>query len=304
MKLVLGAVAVVALVLPWVATEAVVNWALLVLLQVAVAQSWNLLAGYGGQVNLGHAAFFGIGALVTRELWMQGVPLMLSLPAGCLAASAAGLLIGLPSLRLRGPYFAIGTLAMAEILRIVVSTTMPEVSALPAALIADYRILPRYYLVLFLAVLATAVVGLVARSRFGLGLLAVREDEAVAEAVGVNSYRHKLIALLLSAALGGAAGGAFGYYHLSFYPQFVFSPVWTFDAVLMVFLGGIGTVWGPPVGATFFVVLREALALRLTELHVLVFGAVFVVVVLVLPGGFVELASSVRTLRLRRLQPT
>lgn len=295
--------AAVALLLPWVAAEAVVNWGLLVLLQVVVAQSWNLLAGYAGQVNLGHAAFFGIGALVTRSLWMQGVPVAVALPAGCLAAAAVGLLIGLPSLRLRGPYFAIGTLAMAEILRILVSTTLPEVSALPAALIAGYRLLPRYYLVLFLAAAATAAVWLVARSRFGMGLLAVREDEGVAETVGVDGYRHKLLALLLSAALAGAAGGAFGYYHLSFYPQFAFSPVWTFDAVLMVFLGGIGTVWGPPVGAAFFVLLREALALRLTELHVLVFGAVFVVVVLALPGGFVDLARAVRGQRLRRPQP-
>lgn len=285
--------------LPQVAGEAVVNWGLLVLLQVVVAQSWNLLAGYGGQVNLGHAAFFGIGAVVSRSLWMQGTPVAAALVAGSGAAALAGLAIGLPSLRLRGPYFAIGTLAMSEILRIVVATTMSEVSALPAELIAEYRLVPRYYLILFLAAVATGVVWALGRSRFGMGLMAVREDEEVAEAVGVNTYRQKLAALLASAALAGSAGGAFGYYHLSFYPQFAFSPVWTFDAVLMVFLGGIGTVWGPTVGAAFFVLLREALALRLTELHVLVFGAVFVVVVLALPGGLVDLARTVRSPRLR-----
>lgn len=299
----LAGVVVLACALPWVAGEAVVNWGLLVLLQVVVAQSWNLLAGYGGQVNLGHAAFFGIGALVTRSLWMRGVPVAAALAAGAVAAAVAGLGIGLPSLRLRGPYFAIGTLAMSEILRIVVATTLPEVSALPADLIAGYRLLPRYYLVLALAAVSTGTVWLVARSRFGMGLVAIREDEWVAETVGVDSYRHKLAALLVSAALAGAAGGAFGYYHLSFYPQFAFSPVWTFDAVLMVFLGGIGTVWGPPVGAAFFVLLREALALRLTELHVLVFGAVFVVVVLALPGGLVDLLGVLRRVRGPRPQP-
>lgn len=233
--------------------------------------------------------------MVSRSLWMQGTPVAAALVAGSGAAALAGLAIGLPSLRLRGPYFAIGTLAMSEILRIVVSTTMPEVSALPAELIAEYRLVPRYYLILFLAAVATGVVWALGRSRFGMGLMAVREDEDVAEAVGVNTYRQKLAALLASAALAGSAGGAFGYYHLSFYPQFAFSPVWTFDAVLMVFLGGIGTVWGPTVGAAFFVLLREALALRLTELHVLVFGAVFVVVVLALPGGLVDLARTVRS---------
>jgi branched-chain amino acid transport system permease protein len=298
-----AAAGAVAVVVPWVAGEAVVNWGLLVLLQVVVAQSWNLLAGYGGQVNLGHAAFFGIGALVTRGLWMQGLPVAAALPVGCAAAAAAGLLVGVPSLRLRGPYFAIGTLAMAEILRIVVATALPEVSALPAELIARYHLLPRYYLVLLLAVVATGTVWLVGRSRFGMGLVAVREDEGVAEAVGVDSYRHKLLAFLLSASLVGAAGGAFGYYHLSFYPQFAFSPVWTFDAVLMVFLGGIGTVWGPAVGAAFFVLLREALALRLTELHVLVFGTVFVVVVLALPGGLVDFARVLRFRWVRGARP-
>lgn len=302
-RLVAAAVLALAVVLPWAASEAVVNWGVLVLLQVSLAQSWNLLAGYGGQVNLGHAAFFGAGALVTRSLWLQGLPVLVALAAGVGAAVALGLAVGLPSLRLRGPYFAIGTLAMAEILRIVVSTTLPEVSALPAEQIAGYRLLPRYYLVLALAALSTGAVWWVARSRFGMGLLAVREDEWVAETVGVDSYRHKLAALLASAGLAGAAGGAFGYYHLSFYPQFAFSPVWTFDAVLMVFLGGIGTVWGPPVGAAFFVLLREALALQLTELHVLVFGAVFVVVVLALPGGFVDLVRVLRSRELRRAHP-
>ncbi len=271
-----------------------VNWAFLVLLSVALAQSWNLLAGYGGQVNLGHAAFFGIGALVTRTLWMEGWPVPAALASGGLGSVVAGVLIGAPSLRLRGHYFAIGTLATAEILRIVVSTTLPEVSALPASAIATYRLLPRYYLALGLAAAATAAVWGISRSRFGMGLVAVREDEAVAESVGIDVFRHKFLAFLVSAGLAGLSGGVFGYYHPSFYPQFAFSPVWTFDAVLMVFLGGIGTVWGPVVGAAFFVTVREALALGFAEVHVLAFGLVFILVVLVLPGGLLEIPEHFR----------
>ncbi len=283
------------LALPLVVQEpAVVNGAFLVLLSVTLAQSWNLLGGYGGQVNLGLAAFFGIGALLTRTLWLSGTPIGLALAAGCGGSVLAGLLIGAPSLRLRGPYFAIGTLAMAEILRIVVATTLPEVSALPSQAIAAYRLVPRYYLILSLAGAATLAAWWLSRSRFGLGLVAVREDESVAESVGVDAWRHKLLAFLLSAGFAGAAGGAFGYYHPSFYPQFAFSPVWTFDTVLMVFLGGIGTVWGPVLGAAFFVTVREVLALGLAEVHVFVFGLIFILVVLVLPGGLVEMGRSLR----------
>lgn len=272
----------------------VLNWAFLVLLYGALAQSWNLLSGFGGQVNLGHAALFGLGALVTRSLWLNGSPLALALLAGTGAAAALGLLIGAPSLRLRGPYFAIGTLAVAEILRITTGNILPEVSFLPSALLTQYRLLPRYYLALGLAVAVSLTAWWLTRSRFGYGLAAVREDEDVAEALGVGAYRHKLVAFVLSAVFAGMAGGLFAYYHVSFYPQFLFSPIWTFDALLITFLGGVGTVWGPWIGAAFFLLVREALALRLVELHVLIFGLIFIVVVIALPGGFMEALRGLR----------
>ncbi len=275
--------------LPLVGRADVANWTFLVLLYGALAQSWNLLSGFGGQVNLGHAALFGLGALVTRLLWLQrGFPLPLALVAGTTAATVLGIIIGAPSLRLRGPYFAIGTLAIAEILRITTGNLFPEVSYLPSALLDSYQLLPRYYLALALAVLVTLAAGWLARSRFGYGLAAVREDEDVAEALGVGAYRHKLLTFVLSAVFAGMAGGVFAYYHPSFYLQFPFGPIWTFDVLLITFLGGVGTVWGPWIGAAVFLLLREALALRLVELHLLIFGALFVVMVLVFPGGFVD----------------
>ena len=264
------------------------TWGFLVLLYAALAQSWNLLGGLAGQVSLGHAAFFGLGAFVTRVLWLGGHSLATALAAGTAVAVAAGVLIGAPTLRLRGPYFAIGTLAVAEILRITTGNLFPEVSTLPVRALAGYALAPRYYLALGAAVVSTFVVWALARSRFGYGLAAVREDEDVAEAIGVHVFRHKLAIFVLSSALAGATGGVFGYYHLSFYPQFVFSPLWTFDALLITFLGGTGTVWGPPLGAMFYLVFREALALRLVEVHLLIFGALFVLVVLAFPGGLIE----------------
>jgi branched-chain amino acid transport system permease protein len=281
-------------------SRSLLTWGFLVFLNVALAQSWNLLSGFGGQVNLGHAAFFGLGALTTRFLWFGGTGLVPALAAGTLAAAAAGIVVGAPSLRLHGPYFAIGTLAVAEILRITAGNLLPEVSTLPTAALAGYRLVPRYYLALAVALLTTAAAWWLTRSRFGYGLAAVREDEAVAEASGVPAFRTKLAAFVLSAALAGAAGGVFGYYHVSFYPQFAFSPLWTFDALLITFLGGVGTVWGPVAGAAVFLLLRETLALHVVELHLLIFGALFLVIVLAFPGGFVEAWKSIRERSRRR----
>ncbi len=296
----IGAVAVLALLPLLTVNGAILNYAFLVLLYTALAQSWNLLGGFGGQVNLGHAAFFGLGALVTRALWLKGLPLGLALLLATVAATGLGLLVGAPALRLRGPYFAIGTLAIAEILRITTGNVLPEVSALPVAKLATYTLVPRYYLALLLAALVTLVAWWLTWSRFGYGIAAVREDEGVAEAIGVNTFRHKLLAFVLSSSFAGMAGGVFAYYHVSFYPNFVFSPLWTFDPLLITFLGGVGTVWGPAIGAAFFLLVRETLALRLVEMHLLIFGLIFIAVVVAMPGGFIE---ALRHLLHRRASP-
>jgi branched-chain amino acid transport system permease protein len=275
------------------------NLGVQIFLAIALAQSWNLLGGYAGQINLGHAAFFGLGALVTRTLWVGGMPLFVALGAGAVVATAFGVLIGGPAFRLRGAYFAIGTLALAEILRITVGNLMPEISTIPTTALASYSLVPRYYLGLALATVSVALVAIVIRSRIGLGIQAVREDEAAAEASGVGALRHKLLALALSTALVGLTGGAFAYYHVSYYPQHVFSPAWTFDAVLISFIGGVGSLHGPILGALFYVILKEILALRLVELHLLIFGVLFILVVLFLPGGLVEAWSRARRLIVR-----
>ncbi len=268
--------------------RAILNWAFLVLLYISLSQSWNLLGGVGGQVNLGHAAFFGLGALVTRLLWLGGLSLGAALPLGTLSAAGMGVLVGAPSLRLRGPYFAIGTLAVAEILHITVGNALPQISFLPAPSLAIYALAPRYYLALLLAAGATAMVWWLTHSRFGHGLVTVREDEDVAESLGVHAFRHKLAAFVLSSFVAGLAGGIFSYYAVSFYPSFAFSPPWTFDPLVITYLGGVGTVWGPVIGAVFYLSLREALALRLGEWHLLIFAALFIAVVVALPGGLLE----------------
>ena len=274
----------------------VLNFAFLALLAITLAQSWNIVAGYAGQVNLGHAAFFGLGALLTRTLWTAGTPVTLAMLAGALVATAAALVIGVAAFRLRGAYFAIGTLAVGEILRTTVNNVLPEISTLPAATIATYRLSHRYYAALALAALSVVVVAALASSRAGLGMRAIREDEDAAEASGVGALGLKLTALALSTSLAGLAGGLFAYYHISYYPSHPFGPHWTFDALLMTFIGGVGTLHGPVLGAVLYVVLKEYLAVRWVDLHLLIFGAIFVVIVLLLPGGLVQAAARARRL--------
>jgi branched-chain amino acid transport system permease protein len=198
------------------------------------------------------------------------------------------LLIGIPAFRLKGVYFAIGTLALAQILNITVGNVFPVISSLPVDMLATYQLLPRYFLLLAIAIISIASTVLLVKSRWGLGIMAVREEEDAAESLGVSAIRHKLLALTLSAFFTGLAGGAFAYYHVSYYYQFPFLPVWSFDALTMVYIGGQGTIIGPIIGAVFFVLLREFLALNLGEYHLIVFGVLFILVVLFLPGGIVE----------------
>lgn len=281
----------------------VVNFVFVVLLSITLAQSWNILGGYAGQVNLGHAAFFGTGALVTRALWTAGANVVLAMLAGAAVAVLFGLAIGVPAFRLRGAYFAIGTLVLAEILRITIGNLLPEISTLPTAAIARYRLADRYYLALALAVLATLTVAVLGRARAGLGMRAVREDEDAAEASGVGALRLKLTALALSTALVGLAGGLFAYYHISYYAQHPFAPSWTFDALLITYIGGVGTLAGPVLGAVFYTFLKEYLAVRWADFHLLIFGVLFMAIVLALPGGLVDLANRVRQWIPRRGRP-
>lgn len=282
-------------------SQDLLNLLFLVLLSITLGQSWNVLGGFVGQVNLGHAAFFGIGALVTRQLWIgAGVPFPVAFVAGGVGALVFAVVIGIPTFRLRGAYFSIGTLGLAEALRIAVGNQLPGIHTLPGPLTADYVLSSRYELALGLAAATTLAAWLVLRSRAGLGLLAVREDEVAARASGVGPLRHKLGALLLSSLGAGLAGATYAFYQTSYYTQAVFDPSWTFDAIVITYVGGLGTVIGPIIGAIFYIVLRERLTLSFTQFHQVIFGVLFILVVLLLPGGLVDGWGRLRAAGLRR----
>ncbi len=273
-----------------------INILTLIFLYICLAQSWNILGGYAGQVSLGHAAFFGLGAITTRFLWVWGYPFFLAFLIGGVMAVALALIIGHPALRLKGIYFAIGTLGLGQILKITIGNVLPTVADLPGDYIATYNLIPRYYLFLILAVIIVAVVYWISHSKLGLGMMAVREDEEAAKASGVNTFRQKMIALVISTFFAGLAGGAFAFYHVSYYHDLPFSPTWTFDALLITFVGGVGTIVGPVVGAFFYAIFKELFVRTFPQLHVFIFGVLFILVVLLLPGGLVEMAGRVRML--------
>jgi branched-chain amino acid transport system permease protein len=264
------------------------NLLFLLLFNSALAQSWNILGGYTGQVSIGHAAFFGAGASVTRLMWVQGFPLPISLVAGGIVAVLLASMIGFPALRLRGPYFAIGTMALAEALYLTLRNILPGVAFIPGRYIAHYSLLPRYYLALILVIVISTCTYLVMNSKAGLALEAIRNDQDAAEASGVSLFKYKVLSLTLSAFFMGLTGGAFAYYHVSYYIAYPFSMGWSFEPLIMTIIGGSGTLMGPIIGAFFFVGIREILAVKLVQMHIVIFGAVFVLVVIFLPGGMME----------------
>ncbi len=291
----IAVVVLLAVLVPWLTDrQDLLNLLFLICLYITLGQSWNILAGLAGQISLGHAAFFGIGALVTRTLWLGGMIFPLAFLLSGLAAVAFALLIGVPTFRLRGAYFAIGTLGIAEVLRITVSQNLPLISTMTTAEIAHYNLALRYYVALGLAVATMGAAYLLLRSPWSLGVLAVREDEGAAQATGVNVLGHKLMALAISSFFAGLGGGLFAFQQIDYYPSAAFSPQWTFDALLIAFVGGLGTLSGPVLGAIFFVFVRERLAVSLVQIHQLIFGVLFILVVLTFPGGLIEAWRRVR----------
>lgn len=283
--------------------ESTLTFLILILLYVILATCWNILGGYTGQTSLGHAAFFGLGSLATRLLWIKGFPILPSILMGGLLAVAFAVLIGAPAFRLRGVYFAIGTLALAEILNVTVGNVFPEISALPIKELSAYQLVPRYYALLGMAILIIGCTYLLVNSRLGLGMMAVREEQDAAESLGISALRHKLIALGVSAFFTGLAGGAFAYYHVGYYYQYPFSPSWSLDMLTMVYIGGQGTILGPIIGAVFFVALKQFLVLNVGEYHLIIFGALFILVVLFLPGGIVSLWGKLQKALSRWMKP-
>jgi len=264
-----------------------VRFMLQLFMWVALAQSWNLISGLTGYVSFGHVAFFGTGAyagaiLIATHGW-HWVPASL---LGGLAAMLLALVIGYPCLRLKGPYFAISMLGLNEVMRVLVSyfegLTGGGLGLSLPTLHASVQI---YYAMGLAALAVTAAAHLIITSRLGLRFMTIREDEIAAEAMGIDTARYKLYAFLLSAFIPGVVGGFFARDQGYIEPISVFPLVTTITMIVMALFGGQGTIWGPVLGAVALFVFQEMVWARFLYLHEFLFGAIIVVVVLLMPKG-------------------
>ena len=258
---------------------------------VALASSWNLISGLTGYVSFGHVAFYGAGAYAAALLILKaGWPWLLACLGGGVAACVLALIIGYPCLRLKGPYFAIAMLGLNEVLRALVSYfegfTGGGLGLSLPTLQASVEI---YYVMGLTAAAVILLTYLILTSRFGLRLMTIREDEVAAEAMGIDTARHKLYAFLLSAAAPGIVGGLSARDQGYIEPISVFPLVTTITMIVMVLFGGKGTVWGPVLGATVLFVFQELVWVKFIYLHQLLFGAIIVAVVLMMPRGVLGL---------------
>jgi branched-chain amino acid transport system permease protein len=303
--------AAVAAVLPLlVASGTVMNFAIVSLIICIAAQGWNILGGYGGQYSFGHAAFFGTAAYATAILQLRfGVNPYLGLAVGVAGAGVVGWIIGLLSFRsgLRGSYFALVTLAFAEVLRVLANAA--EFTGGAAGILIKLDVRPEnfqfasratfYWVVLALVVGALVMTRALERSRLGAQLVAVRENEAAARALGVDALAVKLAAIALSAMITGAAGALYAQYFLYLDANIAYGTWISVEALLAPIVGGAGTVFGPVFGGILLHGLSEltrSLVGRIPGVDLVIFGVLLILVVRFPPR---ELPGLIRRWRAR-----
>ena len=267
---------------------------------VTLAVAWNLIGGYTGYACFGQVGFFGLGAYTTVILVVHGgLSFWIALPVSAVVAAVFAAVIGLPLLRLKGHYFAVATLGVAEGLRELVTNvprwtgggagiTIPSTGdRAPTLWLGNDGF---YLLFLGLAVVSAVVVALISRGRTGYALRAINQDEDAAAAMGVNTTWAKTVAFGVSAALTGAAGAAYAFQQVTIYPERLFDVNITVLMVVMVVIGGAGTISGPILGAAAIAISSEYLRQHFTEVHTLTLGVLIIVAVILLPQGVVNFA--------------
>ena len=268
----------------------------LVVLWAVMGLAWNMLSGYSGMISFGHAAFFGLGGYTMTIAFVKfGITPWLGVPLGVVAGILAGILIGLPTFRLRGHYFALSMLAYPLAMLYVfewlgfqeVSLPMMRENPMLYAQFTD----PRAYMAVGIGLMVVCmIVSLhVERSRFGMSLLAIKQNEPAAEAAGIDALRWKMRAMMVSAAMAAAAGGLYAIVLLVVTPQTMFGMLVSAQALIVALFGGVGTFWGPVIGAAVLVPLAETLHAELG--HILpgiqgvVYGAAIIGIILLAPEG-------------------
>jgi branched-chain amino acid transport system permease protein len=312
---------------PWLAGAAVaialpfavrnpfwLHLAIMVLMWTLLGTAWNVLGGFAGQVSFGHAALFGVGAYGTILLYLKlGIAPWWGIPLGGIAAALVSLPLGLICFRLRGPYFSLATLAVSEIVRLTALnwesfTAGPTgllITALPPMRVLGEPLNWEAKEPFYAAIAALAFGGLLAtnslkRSRLGAFLVAIRENEDAAEAVGIDTVRTKVLTLLLSAFLAGAGGGFYAFYFRYVDPDAVLAIALSMEMVFIAIVGGLGTVGGPLIGAVFLTSIGETVREHFQVGHLVFYGLFMMLVMRFMPEGIWGRAHALYTRRWRR----
>lgn len=265
-------------------------WVLVILLfslNLALSQMWNLLAGYSGLISLGQQTFIGLGGYTLAVFSIYySLPIWLSIIIGGTVCVLFALLISAPIFRMRGVYFAIGTWTVAETLRILFSNWQyvgygMGLFVKPAYALSFNTI---YFTALGAGMASVALVYFLLRSKLGLGLMAIRDEETASETVGVDIFRCKLHCFLISAGVTGAVSGVFYLHNIFIQPYSAFGIDWTIRLVFITIIGGIGTIEGPIIGSFLYVLLHQLLS-EYPNVSLLILGAIAIGVIRVAPKG-------------------
>jgi branched-chain amino acid transport system permease protein len=285
---------------PWLGDDVVLHFGISTLLVATLAQAWNIIGGFTGYVSFGNSVFYGLGTYGTAIAMAQfNQPFWLGLVVGAVLAVVCALLLGIPILRLRGPYFAIATLGLSAAMGAVFAN-LQIANANIGLILPLTRADPMFYeLSLGLLVASTGVVAWIARSRFGMALIAIREDEDAAGAMGVNATLYKVLALIVSAVFTAIAGGIHAYWITFVDPASAFDLTLNVQMVIMAVFGGPGTVFGPVIGAFILSVIYEYLSSSISTAAALLFGLVIVLAVVFMPKGLIDLGGGLRRHGLR-----
>jgi len=274
---------------------------ILVMLFAAMAQSWNIVGGLANQISLGHAAFFGIGTYTSTILLIRfGISPWLGMLAAMLVAALAGAILSIPTMRLRGHYFALATLAFGEVMR-AIANTWTSLTGGPVGISVPFSqpslslmqfksSLPYYYIMLGALVITTVIFILISRSKLGYRLRAVKANPEAAEVIGVNTVRTKVMAAVISAALMGACGTLYAQFNFFFDPDTAFSLTGvSIRVALICIIGGIGTAAGPIIGAFFIIPVEELfndlLSGQAAGVSQLGYGLILIAIILIEPHG-------------------
>lgn len=272
-----------------------------------LAQCWNLMSGYCGQFSFGHAAFFGIGAYTSSFLYTElGVSPWIGLFIGMVVAGVIGSIIGVLSFvyNLKGDYFALVTLAFAEILSVIAKNTpfLKAAQGISITLKKDWTVMQfaskkgYVYMALIMVVAITLFIFILQRTRMGKYFIAIRENEDAAKALGINTFKYKMIALILSAMLTAVAGTFYAQYYLHIDPDIVFTSSVSVDAIIPCILGGVGTVVGPIIGACIIQPISELTNVYLAGLpgmNMVTYGLILVVAIIAFPHGVLGLVENI-----------